>query len=469
MMPVPPDAGSQRPRLVAAAVKAWTGQLIDLGGRNTLLYYRDLKQGTLDLSPGTGVSTVNAPALLGSRTVRLSELFGPPTLANAARRARTIQAKAAENFEERGLHTLFLAWGMVTWNNPGSTATPAAPLLLRQAHLVARGAAREDFDVSLPGEWEVNPTLLHLLRTEFQVDIAADDLLGLLNEDAESPDPAPLFERMGKAAAEVAGFALTPRVVMGNFSYAKLPMVLDLEASAKTLVDAEIISAIAGDEGARAAVRARHPNVALDQPDRMPPADEFLVLDADASQSYAINAIVGGADLVVDGPPGTGKSQTIANLIATLAARGKRVLFVAEKRAAIDAVVDRLERVNLGGLVLDLHDGAGSKRKLSQDLAKALSQAATLAKPDMAASQEVLSRRRDVLVARNAALHEVRAPWGISIYDVYTRLLATPPEAQSQQRLYGDALARLDGATFRSCREAETGHTGGRPTHVPWP
>src|SRR5205085_4628722 len=125
-------------------------------------------------------------------------------------------------------------------------------------------------------------------------------------------------------------------------------MVLDLENATECLLASDVVCAIAGLEEARDAVRARHPMVTLSDPDQMPPADEFLVLDADASQSYAINAAVGGADLVIDGPPGTGKSQTIANLIATLAARGQRVLFVAEKRAAIDAVLSRLTGVGLG-------------------------------------------------------------------------------------------------------------------------
>jgi very-short-patch-repair endonuclease len=449
MIPEATAAPGERVRLVDDAVKAWTGQLIDLGGRNTLLYYRDLKQGTLDLTPGTGASDVAVDALLGSRTVRLSELFDGATLPGAARRARTVQAKAAENFEERGLHTLFLAWGMATWTNPGSAAVPAAPVLLRQAHLAARGAAREDFDLSLPGEWEVNPTLLYLLKSQFHVDLAPEELLDLLDEQADPPDASGFFERLTKATGDVDGFALIPRVVVGNFSYAKLPMVLDLQTSAETLTAADIICAIAGDEDARAAIRARHPNVSLDEPDRTPPADEFLVLDADASQSYAINAVVGGADLVVDGPPGTGKSQTIANLIATLAARGKRVLFVAEKRAAIDAVVDRLNRVKLGDLVLDLHDGAGSKRKLAQDLAKSLTTAATLPRPDMAAAQEVLSRRRDTLVHRVAALHEARPPWGVSVYQTYAGLLGVPSDARTTQRLRGDALSHLDAASIR--------------------
>ena len=104
----------------------------------------------------------------------------------------------------------------------------------------------------------------------------------------------------------------------------------------------------------------------------MPPADEFLVLDADSSQNYAINAVLAGQGLIIKGPPGTGKSQTIANLVSSLVARGKRVLFVAEKRAAIDAVTKRLHQRKLGELVLDLHGGVSSRRKVAESLAAAL-------------------------------------------------------------------------------------------------
>src|SRR6266516_4232883 len=140
------DATAQlRLRKVAAAVRAWTGQLIDLGGRNTLLYYKDLKQGTLDLGPYSGAEPVALDALLGSRTVRLAEMFNREALARAARRARTIRAKAMENFEERGLRTLYLAWMMATWENPRGTATPAAPVFLRLANLSPRGGAGEEW------------------------------------------------------------------------------------------------------------------------------------------------------------------------------------------------------------------------------------------------------------------------------------------------------------------------------------
>src|ERR1700760_4433312 len=121
--------------------------------------------------------------------MRLSTLFGETAIGSAARRARAVKAKAAENFEERGLQTLFLAWGMVTWTNTRSATVPAAPLLLRQAALTARGGTGEDFDVSLPGEWEVNPTLLHLLRTDFEIDVDGAEILSLLDQDQDQ-EPA---------------------------------------------------------------------------------------------------------------------------------------------------------------------------------------------------------------------------------------------------------------------------------------
>jgi len=251
------EVGAERRTLIDRAVRAWTGELIDLGGRNTLLYYRDLKQGTLDLGPASPASTVAVDQLLSSRTMRLSTLFGETSISSAARRARAVKAKATENFEERGLQTTYLAWGMATWINPRTATVPAAPILLRQAALKARGGTGEDFDISLPGEWEVNPTLLHLLRTDFDVDLDGSELLELFDPEQEPPNPSPIFDQLAKTCSAMAGFSVENRMVLGNFSYAKLPMVLDLQTATDLMARSELICAIAGDDQARDAIRAR--------------------------------------------------------------------------------------------------------------------------------------------------------------------------------------------------------------------
>jgi len=436
---------SERQRLIEAAVKAWERQLVDRGARNTLLYYKDLKQGTLDLSDSDSDAV---KALLAGRTVALSRLFSDPEkLTTAAKRARTVRAKATENFEERGLRTLYLARGMATWTNSRGTATPAAPMLLAELALTARGGAAEDFDLTLSDDWDFNPTLLHLLEVELSISLDAEKLDDLANSGGLDA----VVEEVAAATSEIAGWYVeTGRIVVGNFSYAKLPLVRDLELALESgeLYANDLLAAIAGDPGARDAVRARQSDVAINEPDVIPPQDEFLVLDADASQSSVINAAVRGADLVIEGPPGTGKSQTIANLIGTLAARGKRVLFVAEKRAAIDAVLDRLRNVGLGGIVLDLHGGVPSRRALAEELAKTLAGALSAPLPNVTDTQARLVRRRRELLDHNEALHRQREPWGISMYEAQAGALTDDDMLRVDARFVGNVLETLTAETF---------------------
>ena len=126
------------------------------------------------------------------------------------------------------------------------------------------------------------------------------------------------------------------------------------------------------------------------------------------------------------------------------------MLFVAEKRAAIDAVLSRLEKVGLGDLVLDLHDGPGAKGKLAQQFAKSLADAASARSVDMAVEQEQLVRRRDALVRRTAALHQKRDPWGISVYELQAAIIGVPDVgARATQRLGSQVLRTLTAEAFR--------------------
>ncbi len=401
---------SGRGEAVLSASKVWASQLIDVGGRNTLLYYRDLRVGTLDL--GDADPAVLAQFLDG-KTVRLSKLFSGERLSEVARRARTVAAKAKENFEERGLSTLSVARGMATWTaDTGSTSTPAAPVLLAQASLQAASTLENDFELVLLDEWEPNPTLLHLLSSSFRVDVDADELIEAVEQTGRVD--AAVEALVAALGAQVAGFGIVARTVIGNFSYVKQPMVIDIENAVDVMIESDLIAALAGDREAVVGLRSASIGVGVDEPDRIRPADEFLAIDADASQNYVINAAVGGSHLVVQGPPGTGKSQTIANLIATLSARGKSVLFVAEKRAAIDAVLGRLAGVGLSDLVLDLHGAGASRKKMAAELRRVYDGTANVPLVTRPAEDSRLEDRRARLNRHVAAMHEVRAPWNVT-------------------------------------------------------
>jgi very-short-patch-repair endonuclease len=444
----------RRRKLVEQAVELWKRQLTDMGGRNNLLAYKDLRLGTLGLSDA---DTDELEALLAARPTTLGRLFEyPDQRENAIRRGRAIYRKATELLEERGIETLFIAYGFASWEPQGATLlNPCAPVLLRPAKLTPRDAAQTDFELEPTSEFRVSETLLQYLRSEFGVAPASADL----DIDGEIDTPREfenVFNWLKSAADHVPGFTLNPRVVLGTFSYMKMPMVVDLTESIGLLAENDLIAAIAGDENAVACVRRSRESVDIDdsEPDDTAPEDEFLVLDADSSQNWAINAVMQGHSLIVRGPPGTGKSQTISNLIAALTARGKRVLFVAEKRAAIEAVVKRLESVGLGDLVFDAHGGIESRQATAKNLADAGDAAREVQDADFSRLTTQLVKTRDELIAATHALHERDDATGMSVFDAMNAALATPTRLQSDARLSSIVLRAVDRDAFNEVEDA---------------
>ena len=226
------ESDARRLALVAAAQRQWTDALTDLGGRNTLLYYKDRRAGTLDLADADP-DAVERFEKAGH--IRLTKLFTDADIrADAIRRMQAIYRKARELQEERGIKAGYLATGLARWDE--LFLEPAAPVLLRPLTIAPTRARYDDFDLTLDDDTEVNPVLLHKLGTAFGAVI-------------DKPAPDRIAGQLAKAArdTEIPGFRIDKRKVIGTFTYAKLPMVRDLEAAGDLLADSDLIAAIAGD------------------------------------------------------------------------------------------------------------------------------------------------------------------------------------------------------------------------------
>ncbi|MGH9949382.1 MAG: DEAD/DEAH box helicase, partial [Pyrinomonadaceae bacterium] len=138
------------------------------------------------------------------------------------------------------------------------------------------------------------------------------------------------------------------------------------------------------------------------------PEKSLQVVDADSSQLRAIATVSQNYDLVLEGPPGTGKSQTITNLIAHALSTGKKVLFVAEKMAALDVVYRRLRDVGLGEFCLELHSTKANKRSVMQELKNALDMSLERVEPSQAATTRLPLVREHL----NDYVKAVHTPYG---------------------------------------------------------
>lgn len=411
--------------LIQDAIKQWCDSLVNLDGRNPLLRFRDLRVGTISL-PVTGSSFVNC--LATGSTVDLQSLVlerekaGDDPVADYQKKARSIYKKGVENLEERGISTPKLAAGLVVGLTVDGKPV-RAPLLVQAIQISPLDSTHSRFRMKLDTDVapvEFNPVLLRHLENEgHSIDYPT------LEEAVESArTPIAAFASAWSALERMVGpnsaYTLEDQLVIGNFSYAALPIVTDLEGAAQLASDSDVVLSLAGDTSARERARGEGSDASIHDPDNIPPADEFLILDADSSQNRVINSALNGRNLIVQGPPGTGKSQTIANLIATLAARGKTALFVAEKQAAIEAVVKRLESTGLGHLVLDMHDPSSSKGQIRKQLRESFD----LARRTLPTTENhaTLASIRTALIESDRSLHAVREPWSLSAFAAINEL-----------------------------------------------
>ncbi|MCX4584991.1 DUF3320 domain-containing protein [Streptomyces sp. NBC_01481] len=475
------DPGLDR---LKAVLDGWRNSLLDMGGRNRLLNFRHTKTATLELtSPGAnallsdlakgwdfapvaeeaddeGNGIVDRRPCAGLVTQKTTQA----TLDSALYRLRQ---KSGQMFNDYGLWVLWLGVGMLDWCEDDAHESSSAPLILVPVEL-RRPSSHRRYRLHLAG----NQDRVHNPALAVKMERLGVDWGPVTTTDVT--DLAAVISAARKVAAGLKDWKVDERVVLSLFESHREAMYQDLQQHEDQILAHPLVRAVAlgPDAGLPDDLIGFEPPE-LDRIDDVQlPEKTPLVLDADASQRQCIASALDNRSFVMSGPPGTGKSQTITNMIAALMHAGRSVLFVSEKAAALDVVRNRLRGVGLGDSVMALHSGDTSKKAVATELARVLT---TEARVTGAAEHELerARRLREELSAYAAAMNQTRDPLERTLHDVLGRLVqleqaGTPQlplsaqNAKTVRTLSAGALqeiAAAAGAISRAWRPAAEGES----------
>ena len=345
-------------------------------------------------------------------------------------------SKTAE--EEQGANFLFLALGFLRWyEDRKSDVLREAPLVLLPVQL-ARLQRGFTFNLTArPDDVTTNLPLQQRLKGDFGIVLPEID-------DSEEWTPGDYFDRVAAAIQPKERWIIDrDGIQLGFFSFAKALMYRDLVEEnwpVGGLTGNQLIRGLLDTDREFENSPLRFgPRDRLDE--HLDPRDLIHVVEADASQAKVIEEVRSGRNLVVQGPPGTGKSQTITNIIAAAAHDGKTVLFLAEKMAALKVVYDRIVKVGLRELCLELHSRTANKKAFYEELKRTIH--AGRAVPETPSDPEALTDARDRLNAIDNVLHETLEGKDYSPFDVLAELCRFLGRKVPPPRLSSDGFAKL--------------------------
>lgn len=364
---------------------------------------------------------------------QLETRFGPDDLQKRLLKLAR-DAKTAE--EEQGVNILYLALGFMTWfEDDTSSVKREAPLVLLPVELV-RNARSSSYELKIREDDVVtNLPLQERIKGDFGIRIPDVD-------DTDDWTPSLYFDAVEEAIVSKGRWIIDrDGMQLGFFSFSKLLMFRDLDPEnwPENALEAHVLTSrlLYGGFEIEEPMFGKEDN--LDE--KLPTASLFHVVDADASQAKVVEEVRSGRNLVVQGPPGTGKSQTITNIIAAAVQDGKRVLFVAEKMAALSVVHKRLVDVGLADICLELHSKTANKKAVLGELARTLN--AGHAIPDMPPSPDKLQELRNRLNQISKSLHQIVDQSGDSAFTALSQQVGFLGHGAPPPVLNPDGLSKI--------------------------
>ena len=474
------------PETAAERIELWKRKLLDLSKRNRLLNLRD--SGTAipifcpdpamledRIAAGRRITIIPPAERLAAgaepdaqlRLLRTGDDLAEQTARDALDRDQIIAnvdakslergvielfRKAKADVEEGGSNTLFLALGSLRWRPIGETMRSyRAPLILLPVRLERRSAAAKPYLTRHDDDPVFNLTLLEMLRQDFAINLP--ELAGELPADESGIDVRQVWRLVRERVRDTPGFEVVEELTLSTFSFAKYLMWKDLADRADALKGSPFVRhLIECPRDPYSGGAGFLPLREID--DRIDPAELFAPLNADSSQIVAIHASGADGDFVLEGPPGTGKSETIGNIIAHNLASGRKVLFVSEKMAALGVVHRRLRKLGLGRFCLELHSSQANKRAVLDQLGAAWDGAAERTATEWEQKAAALRSVRDRLNGLVRALH-TPGPAGISPREAIGRV-ARWGGLHPVTLDWGNGLERLDRARTPEAMAAAT-------------
>lgn len=318
-----------------------------------------------DIDPSVDLSSSSIPVPDDGRyhDDKLQTLMLPRSLVASCRK---IISKDNLMRTERGVNALYLVLGYLSWRDPKSndlSSTFLSPILLLPVYLKeSKSRGESQYEVSLREAPTVNPVLRHKLLTEFGVTIPAlDDEPSLVLDD--------LFTELPSLLPKDLKPTVRLRAMIGLYPYAGIDLFNDLDPEGIDFESFDALSQILSGVSSSGSepFLEDYSDFDLDS-DLSQTLVPSVPLDADSTQFLALLKVASGQNLAIEGPPGSGKSQTIVNMISSSLARGEKVLFVAQKNTALQVVNNRLSALGLGDYILPLLSNQGDSAEFYETL-----------------------------------------------------------------------------------------------------